>query len=360
LARAWLYWLAPREAYPLYALASEFPEAAKYAPHHYMAYRLQPGYRRGGASHNSLGYRGPEISRDKPPGVYRIAVLGGSTTYGEFIDADRDAFPAQLQDCLRRKGFESVEAINAGVPGYNSWESLVDLEFRVLDLEPDLVVVYYGVNDVHCRLVAPETYQSDNSGRRRVWSEPLDVRLLRYSLVSRIVGFHLGLWQSPGVDSYVKARGERLADDGRSSAGRTSAMERLDRNGSEYFERNLRSTIAVSRAAGAEVMLATWAHSPEIGDYAATPQYQRGIRELNQSILKVAGETASACYDFAPEMPSDVRYWRDGRHVNAAGAALQGERFAQFIAAHAEEFGLRTSRDERYDRRQDAAADARR
>ena len=48
---------------------------------------------------------------------------------------------------------DEVEVLNAGVPGYNSWESAIDFQTRVLDAEPDLVVVFFGVNDVHARLV---------------------------------------------------------------------------------------------------------------------------------------------------------------------------------------------------------------
>lgn len=332
IARVWLYYFASPTVYPHYAVATEFPEAAKYAPHHYFAYRLQPNYRRGGTSHNSLGYRGPEITSPKPKGVYRIAVLGGSTTYGEFIDENERTFPAQLETILRRDpALEFVEVVNAGVPGYNSWESLVDLEFRVLDLEPDLVIVYYGVNDVHCRLVAPRAYRGDNSGRRTLWQEPIEVRLCRHSVLSRILGARLGLWRDPGVDSYVRATTSDPGCEGRSPAIGVDPMAALDRNGTEAFERNLRSTIAVCRAHNARVLLATWACSPVIGDYIATPHYQRGVRELNAVIQKVGRETGAATLDFATQMPVDPTYWRDGRHVNARGAALQAEAFAKFL-----------------------------
>lgn len=332
VARIWLYSFAPPDVYPLYAVASEFPEAAKYAPHHYFGYRLQPNYQRGETSHNSLGYRGSEITVPKPQGMYRIAVLGGSTTYGEFIENNDQTFPAQLEEMLKRvPGVESVEVVNAGVPGYSSWESLVDLEFRVLDLEPDLVIVYSSVNDVHCRLVAPEAYRGDNSGRRTIWREPIEVTLCRHSVLSRVIGSRLGLWRNPGVDSYVQAETSDPGCGEISESLGVDSMTALDRNGTEFFERNLRSTIAVCEASGAKVMLATWASSAAIGDYIATPHYQRGVRELNEVILKVGQETGVATFHFAAVMPPDPVYWRDGRHVNARGAGLQAAAFARFL-----------------------------
>ena len=140
-----------------------------------------------------MGYRGGEISLPKPEGCFRIVVLGGSTTYGEFINDDRQTFPARLEERLRDIGYPRVEVINAGVPGYNSWESLSDLQFHALDFEPDLVIPYYGINDVHCRLVVPQSYRSDNSGRRVLWTEPLRATLCRHSVLFRIVGYHLGI-----------------------------------------------------------------------------------------------------------------------------------------------------------------------
>ena len=55
--------------------------------------------------------------------------------------------------------------MNAGVPGYSSYESVVNLEFRVLDLHPDVIFFYEAINDVPPRLVwPPSAYRGDNSG----------------------------------------------------------------------------------------------------------------------------------------------------------------------------------------------------
>jgi hypothetical protein len=44
---------------------------------------------------------------------------------------------------------------------------LINLELRVLDLDPDLILVYHGINDIQARFVwPPETYFGDNSGSK--------------------------------------------------------------------------------------------------------------------------------------------------------------------------------------------------
>lgn len=331
-ARLWLYELAPASLYRRYAVPSEFPAAAKYAPHHYLCYTLQPGYQEGATSHNSHGFRGEEIAIPKPPGKFRIAILGGSTTYGEFIEDNADTFPAQLQAVLRDEfGYHQVEVINAGVPGYTSWESVGNLAFRLLDHQPDLIIPYEGVNDVHARLVHPRAYRADNAGRRTLWSEPIEVQICKHSVLLRIVGYHAGLWRLPGVDSFVQAPTSDPGTHGRSAAIGGEPMDVLDQNPPTFITRNLRTLVGIARAHDASVLLATWAHSPHKGDYAATPHYQRGFVEQNHAVMQLAREMRIPCFDFASSMPTSPELWRDGRHVNARGAKIQAQLLARYL-----------------------------
>jgi hypothetical protein len=144
--------------------------------------------------HNSLGYRGAEITIPKPDDVFRIVAIGGSTTYGEFIEENDLTYPAQLEYVLREDyGYENVEVINAGVPAYTSWESLVSLQFRVLDLDPDLIIIYDGVNDINPRLTNPATYNGRNAPRG-YWTG--DDASIPFSALYRFVLVRLG-WNPP-------------------------------------------------------------------------------------------------------------------------------------------------------------------
>lgn len=331
-ARIWLFMLAPAEWLPRYALASEVPSAVKYAPHPYRCYGLRPQYERRGATHNELGFRGPLVKIPKPAGVYRILALGGSTTYGEFIDRDDQTWTARLQAELRsRLGTEAIEVVNAGCPGYNSWESAVTLLVSGLDFEPDLILMGDGLNDVHCRLVPPALYASDNRGRRQVWADPLDVVILRYSLLGRIAGYHLGVWNNPGIDSFV---GTPHSDPGAKQGSQRIGGEPLDllaANPPVYFERNLRSMIALARAHGAKAVLLGIPLHPGLGDYAATPHYQQAVREHHAVLDSLSAELAVPRFRLEDIIPAERPYWRDGRHVSATGAALQARVLAEFL-----------------------------
>jgi len=98
---------------------------------------------------NSLGYRGKEFNLTKGKNIIRIVALGGSTTWGDGATNDSTTYPAILEEILNDK-FETltIEVINAGVPGYNSAESFINLVFRASKIEPDIVLVYHTHNDL--------------------------------------------------------------------------------------------------------------------------------------------------------------------------------------------------------------------
>lgn len=333
-SRVWLKYFSNEPLHKRYRVISEVdPSDLKWSPHHYLDYYPTPGYRRGLTSHNSLGFRDDEFPLKKPQGTYRIVALGGSTTYTIKVEDNAKTFTAQLDKILGDKYDDNKsEVINAGVGGYNSWESLINFEFRVLDLEPDLIIVYFGTNDVHARLVEPEDYAGDNSGRRKQWQPPRFNLIIRSSYLARIVSdrLDLGGYVRVGLGSFVNSESYRGAGSGYDE--QPGEWERLlDKNPPVYFERNIRSIVGVARAHGVDVLLATWAHSPLFDDYASMESYERGFREMNEVVRKVALEEGVYFFDFAEVMPKDREFWSDGRHVNESGARKKADLFAEFI-----------------------------
>lgn len=205
-ARIWLNFIADPADRQNYALYSDLsPSEFQWTRHHYLNYYPTPNYKLGMTSHNSLGFREREFPLQKPDGVYRIAVIGGSSTYTIQVEDNERTFTAQLEKILgSRYGYGNVEVINAGVSGYNSWESLINLEFRVLDIAPDLVIIYLGADDVHARLVAPSSYRGDNSGRRRMW-EPPEIQFFEHSCFLRILSRLFKFTHPVNVNFFVMA-----------------------------------------------------------------------------------------------------------------------------------------------------------
>jgi len=98
---------------------------------------------------NSLALRDREIAMPKPPGVFRILMLGDSFTEGAGFTLETTA-PKLLEMLLNeRRCGRRFEVINAGVASYSPILEYLLLTGVGLGLAPDLVVLNFDMTDVH-------------------------------------------------------------------------------------------------------------------------------------------------------------------------------------------------------------------
>jgi acyl-CoA thioesterase I len=74
-----------------------------------------------------------------------IVAFGDSATYGWLV-ARNDAYPAQLQAALRKRGYD-VTVKNAGVPGDTTRSALLRFD-EAIDPGTDIAIVEFGTNDL--------------------------------------------------------------------------------------------------------------------------------------------------------------------------------------------------------------------
>jgi len=80
-------------------------------------------------------------------GVVRILCLGDSHTYGLPLPAS-ESYPAQLERALEERFAPwRFEVINLGIPGLNSSFVANRLERQMMQLRPDLVAIWVGINN---------------------------------------------------------------------------------------------------------------------------------------------------------------------------------------------------------------------
>lgn len=121
-------------------------------PNDSIIYTLKPDldltFMRARVRTNSCGMRSPERSIVKPPGVYRIALIGDSFAFGWGVE-QHETFAQRLEDALniRAAGKLRFEVLNFGVPGYSTFQEVALFEELGLQFNPDAVLVYFVQND---------------------------------------------------------------------------------------------------------------------------------------------------------------------------------------------------------------------
>jgi lysophospholipase L1-like esterase len=102
---------------------------------------------------NSLGLRDHEVPREKPPGEFRVVMLGDSAVFSLGVE-NEDSIPAQLERLLNRRAPANTRyrSLNLGVPSYNTEQELIQLERLGLDLDPDAIVLYFATNDIEPKM----------------------------------------------------------------------------------------------------------------------------------------------------------------------------------------------------------------
>jgi lysophospholipase L1-like esterase len=288
------------------------------APHPVSGYRLAPDFRlRSGTfriATNSLGLRGPEIDVDKPPGTVRIAIFGGSAAFGYLVSDGQEA--ARLLE--RRLGGEAagVQVINAGVPGYNLFHSFDFYEETVARLDPDVVVLYAGCNDIgYVVSPTPDAERFRRAGRPRGWE-----RCLGHSTLYGFVAYRLS-----GATTRLDVGHQ---------------IENLPtRAGLEQFRRNLNAfTDAVEQSGGVLVLCAeaTAARADVAPDLrtcmgSSESEIERTIaifEALRATFREFAVQEQLPYLDASAEVPPDREHLGDTIHLTPAGEA----RLADYLA----------------------------
>lgn len=116
-----------------------------YRPHVYRRNWYSDDFKRSEFWTNALGWRDREIVLPKPPGVFRIVLIGGSTAVeGPHNDLTCAKYLERMFAEARGEG--RVEVVNAGVDALAVSGAAACMD-RYLALEPDLLLHYNFVNE---------------------------------------------------------------------------------------------------------------------------------------------------------------------------------------------------------------------
>jgi lysophospholipase L1-like esterase len=257
---------------------------------------------------NAQGFRGPSFTDAKPPGIYRVAVVGDSFTFGNGVRQED-----RYTDLVQARLPPSIEVLNFGVPGDNTPEHEKSVAKLVRTIQPDFVLLQWYVNDME---------DDDMTGRPsfRPLVPPLhswlDARSALYSVANKKWGetqVRLG-W----TKSYVEFVNGRLQD----------PQSRHSQEDKQF----LQTLIDHCKKAGVQIGMVLF---PETSA-PITDTYPFGY--LHDRVLAMCADNGMTCIDLRQDfaMVKDHRQlWasRFDHHPSARANAIAAERILGTFAA---------------------------
>lgn len=279
------------------------------------------------ATSNTQGFRGPPVARPKPTGTYRIVLLGGSTTHGWGVD-DGQAIDDYMRDILaERLPARSFDVVNLAFDGYDSYQLVERLQAEGLDLQPDLVIINSGINDVRNSRF-PELRVGDE--RTLIWEAVM--RRLRDErerggprLWTRIKHYLYGA-RLPGI--LLQSLRYRSPAEGQDAP---PPPPQVYPDAMRYFERNLRRLAQLADSVDIPILFSNppsslgMNYQPDdtshqgywIGDAATTQEYRDSLVAITEDLSRTLAQAGQPVRYVSHQLSGDM--FLDDCHLTAEG-----------------------------------------
>ncbi len=251
------------------------------------------------------------VQTPKPPGTYRVFVLGGSAAQGA---PDAAYSVARVLEHLLRQAAPTrrVEVFNVAVTAINS-HAVREIASEVAALQPDLFVVYMGNNevvgpfgvgdDVHAQVASLPLI------RATVWLRGTRTGQLIAAARRQLTPPRGAVWR--GMETFSR---HRLAE---SDPRMTTVVN--------HFRANLEAIVATGHAAGASVLLCTVPTNLSASPPFASGEGDADGRYAAGQALWRAGDVTRAWEAFTEARDRDLVRFRADSRVNGVIRAVAGE-----------------------------------
>jgi len=266
---------------------------------------------------NSLGFRGPEITLTKPPGVFRVLCLGDSTTFSVYVN-ENETWPVLLQQRLSQD-HPTIEVINGGSPAWGTHDQLRFLKERASKIKPDLIIHMFCCND-------PWDIAGDIEGQKGRYAQKLAEVAQGVSLIDKLRFYTaLGEMEMRLQMAWKQARAKnRLITD------ELAKEQNLEPAMWQNFETVYQGLVEFCQREKITLISACF---PDVGRLlAGTPGFEPKLKETATRFaipfvpLAAAFQESEKAGKATLHMPVDT-------HANQNGNAIIAREIAQFLAA---------------------------
>jgi lysophospholipase L1-like esterase len=108
---------------------------------------------------NRWGFRDRDRTLEKPPGEFRIALVGDSVVEGVHVNPDQ-VMNIQMEKLLQQQGYKNIEVLDFGIEGIGTTQELIMYKERIRQFHPDLVILTVSDNDImnNSSTLQPKSY----------------------------------------------------------------------------------------------------------------------------------------------------------------------------------------------------------
>lgn len=262
-------------------------------------------------THGFFRHRLYPVSKKKVPGTYRIIAVGGSTTANERAWAaghvDYTSLTEELLNAEKNNPIH-YEVLNAGADAYSTAHSLVNIAFRLIEYEPDMIILMHNIND--------SSVIGFGNGPTPDYSNKYLLPIYLNPELQSGLSFEGFLYQSRLL-CYLGVPQMRV------EKSRVIKFDNPPEAGLAFFRRNLRSIASVCNGHGIRLLLLTQPHQNQEHKYVKL----HVIKQYNQAILQEADQMGVPCLDMNLEFGNNAEFFCDMFHYSPDGT----KRFARIL-----------------------------
>ena len=298
-------------------------------------------------STNNMGFRGDYMNVPKPENEYRIFMIGGSTTECFYID-DSKSVDAILQKELQSdiNSETSIKVFNAGISGTKSYDHIALLMHRIIHLEPDMIILFLGINDLNAAIYNIDYLHFLKSGPRKKFpvlsflATEFQIPRRIYYLVKQIAPTEQELFEVISVKSNYLKQIDLLKE--------KPVTDLTPRTDLRLYSNNIKTIIGAAKAHNVQLVLMTqqstynstvdptakewhWALYYYNKSRFQEDKMHYALESYNDVLRELSREYSVPLFDLARIIPKSSEYFYDDYHFNTKGADFAGRELSSFI-----------------------------
>jgi lysophospholipase L1-like esterase len=266
---------------------------------------------------NRLSIRDHEIATPKPPGLFRAIFLGDSIPY---------AFPGFVSYTGEALGHQGdIEVLNAGVPGYTTYQELMFLKLHLMVAAPDLVILTYCLNDNYKFL-----HRFDSRGQMLFTQEASEALKIHSSLDVLLSHSYVLTRLKLGLALAIRPESKFPWD---SREGFSAAWQDESWKANEQYLAEMSRTLAEHKIRFAIVI---FPFEPQLREDLLRADFNYVVKP-QQKLIAICDRYHVPCLDLLPvfrkQYATGAKFFLDGIHLNEQGHRTVTVEILQFLRA---------------------------